>query len=304
MWMNLSSLILIAICVLTARGPAQWATYTQPSICDVWSGDVSVLLPVYNKGHYLNESISSIHQLPENPFLIVTVIFDDGSQDNSLHKLRHFQNSIINFWLFASSCSRGTHSARISLVLGAMTPWLIFLDPDDILIENGSIIALQLAIFRAADIVQFGCLVAWPALRPVMTVRRLLSHRCWGDRVCINATGLQLFDLLRRGFIDWHLHRKVFRVDLYKRTLLVMPPHVKYRRNSRGQDLLHYLWLLLMMTRRYYFVDEIGEIWYDSLPDNSAQTSYQTDLAKRRECEFVIQVSQEFFGWHPTLETC
>jgi hypothetical protein len=42
------------------------------------------------------------------------------------------------------------------------------------------------------------------------------------------------------GRINWHLHRKVFRTDLYKREIAAMLEYVRNRRILRYEDKLQY----------------------------------------------------------------
>lgn len=292
-------LVVLFVCLKPSWHPPPARAWT----CTRHLALVSFLLPVFNKAKYLGTSIPSIANLPSDPGDRSIICVDDGSRDSSVAQIVAFQRAIQNLWLFRHSVSRGTHAARISCVSAVMTRWMVFLDPDDRIVGNGSLVALEFAQKHDADIVQFGCLhVRTSRLDPGHNLSNL--SRCWGDGAVRTATGRQLMKLIQGGGVDWHLHRKVFRTEVYRTALARMPDHVKLRRNSRGQDLLHYLWVLSSMTKKFYFVDDVGELWFEFLPDNSAGSSYQTSIARHRECIFIADVVLKFFHWRPGLAEC
>jgi glycosyltransferase involved in cell wall biosynthesis len=269
------------------------------------TSDLSVLMPVFAKAHYINSSVSSIQQVPSSGFMMTILCVDDGSRDDSVRRIRDLQENDPQIWLFQQFYCSSTHGARIACVNLTLTPWFIFLDPDDLLVGNGTITALKRGMATGADIVQYGCLLAHMSVRkPIETMNLSSLPRCWGDGLCTTATKAQLMSFLRKGWIDWQLHRKMFRTELYKFTIYVMPEFLKGRRNSRGQDVLHYLSVVSHMTGRYYYVNDVGELWYDALSDGSSGRSYQPSLARRGDCLFVKKTSAELFGWIHRLQDC
>jgi glycosyltransferase involved in cell wall biosynthesis len=234
------------------------------------------------------------------------ICFDDGSRDQSVTVIMGLRATIPCIWLFRSHHCLGTHAARWACVRATITQWLIFLDPDDLMAGNGTVIALQRAIDSKADIVQFGCVSSQSRESTEITAAMLDSERCWREPSLKlrELTGTKLRRCIRRGLVDWHVHRKVFRTAVYAQALQALPDEIKNRRLYRGEDLLHYLWITRHMTNQYIFVEDIGEVWFQALPDNSEGRSYQTDVAKHVECQVVVNVVRQNFRFRPQIAHC
>ncbi len=91
---------------------------------------VSVIIPTYNRAHYLVESIESVLAQEFEPFEIVVV--DDGSTDKTREILSLYKGRIISIYQpnagFAAARTRGIQEARSSLVA--------FHDSDDIMLPG------------------------------------------------------------------------------------------------------------------------------------------------------------------------
>jgi glycosyltransferase involved in cell wall biosynthesis len=265
-------------------------------------GDFSVLVPLCNKARYLNHSIPSIQMVHGKSRRYDIICFDDGSRDTTVTVVNNLRLGIPRIWLFRNYLCQGTHAVRSSCVFATVTPWFIFLDPDDLMTGNGTIIALNVARTGVADIVQFGCMIGDTR---DSTGGLVGTTMCWRepDQPRVLA-GYRYFQALRRNKVDWHLHRKVFRTSLYRKVLMEMPDEIRYRRLYRGEDLLHYTWILSRMSKFYVFVKEVGEVWFDALPDNSAGNSYQTNVARHVECHLVLKLIRQRFHFRPRTTDC
>ena len=92
---------------------------------------LSILLPCFNKRHYLDRSLTSIFNLglPADDFVVLIV--DDCSSDNTEGKVREYQEKYSNIFYYKNDINLGILTTRVLLVNYTTTPFLAFLDPDD-----------------------------------------------------------------------------------------------------------------------------------------------------------------------------
>ena len=90
---------------------------------------VSILIPVYNREKYIDETINSIYRSTFKDFEII--IYDDGSTDKTRDIIRKY-----NVKLLEGNVNRGIGFARQSLLNAFQTPYACWLDSDDIMHED------------------------------------------------------------------------------------------------------------------------------------------------------------------------
>lgn len=91
------------------------------------SRTVSVIIPTYNRAHYLGEAIESILSQDIQDCQIEIIVVDDGSTDNTKEVLKKFENSI----RYIYQDNRGAGPARNRGIDEATGEWISFLDSDD-----------------------------------------------------------------------------------------------------------------------------------------------------------------------------
>lgn len=94
---------------------------------------VSVIIPVYNTGKYLESSVSSIQEQTLQDIEII--IIDDGSTDDSPAILKKLSESDARIRLFVQS-NQGQSAARNLGLDNAQGDYIYFMDSDDILELN------------------------------------------------------------------------------------------------------------------------------------------------------------------------
>lgn len=94
---------------------------------------VSIIVPVYNVGPYLRNSIGSLLELKDCEFEIILV--DDGSQDDSAEICREFQRANPGRVRFIQADHGGVSAARNIGLDAAEGDWIYFSDSDDY-VEN------------------------------------------------------------------------------------------------------------------------------------------------------------------------
>ena len=91
---------------------------------------VSVIMPSYNCGRFIEESISSVqNQTYQNWELIIV---DDGSNDDTIKRVQKVQLSDSRIRLFRNKINSGAAVSRNNALLEAKGKWVAFLDSDDL----------------------------------------------------------------------------------------------------------------------------------------------------------------------------
>jgi glycosyltransferase involved in cell wall biosynthesis len=88
---------------------------------------ISVIIPTYNRTHYLGEAVESILNQDIQDCRIEIIVVDDGSTDNTKEVLRKYGNSV----RYIYQDNRGVGSARNRGIDEATGEWVSFLDSDD-----------------------------------------------------------------------------------------------------------------------------------------------------------------------------
>lgn len=92
--------------------------------------EISVIIPVYNCEEYLNESMDGI--LNQTFTDIEVICVDDGSSDNSLSKLKEFEDKDNRVKVFHQE-NQGGGNARNFAMTKASGKYLYFMDADDMI---------------------------------------------------------------------------------------------------------------------------------------------------------------------------
>jgi glycosyltransferase involved in cell wall biosynthesis len=90
------------------------------------SPKVSVIVPNYNYGKYIEQAIESV--LSQTYKNIEIIVVDDGSTDNSLEVLERYRNKIT----LITQKNQGVSAARNNGVRASSGEYIAFLDPDDV----------------------------------------------------------------------------------------------------------------------------------------------------------------------------
>ena len=113
---------------------------------------VSFVIPVYNAGKFVAETINSVLTCGYEPVEIILV--DDGSTDNSLEICQSFKKQSDNILLIQhpGGVNKGTSTTRLAGIQEAKGEFIYFLDADDIIL-NG-ILSQYICVFsKNADVI-------------------------------------------------------------------------------------------------------------------------------------------------------
>lgn len=92
---------------------------------------VSVVMPTYNRAHFIGEAIQSVLDQSFKDFEIIVI--DDGSTDNTKEVVDSFQDHRIKY-MYQRNC--GVSAARNNGIQASNGEHIAFLDSDDLLLEN------------------------------------------------------------------------------------------------------------------------------------------------------------------------
>lgn len=93
---------------------------------------ISIVIPVYNMEQYLPDCLDSIKVQTCKNFEVIIV--DDGSTDNSGTIADHYAEE--NGWCVIHQVNKGLSSARNAGIMGSERNFVLFIDSDDMLMEN------------------------------------------------------------------------------------------------------------------------------------------------------------------------
>lgn len=94
------------------------------------SNKISVIIPCYNQGHFLNESLDSV--LAQTHLDWECIIVDDGSTDNTL-EVANIYIDLDNRFRYFRKDNGGLSSARNAGIEKITGQWVQFLDADDVI---------------------------------------------------------------------------------------------------------------------------------------------------------------------------
>lgn len=101
------------------------------------SPTISVVIPCYNTGQYIEEAVQSV-LLQEGPFeLVEVVVVDDHSDDSETQEAlaRLAENQLVR--VLHNNGPRGPSAPRNVGIRAARGEWIAFLDSDDVWLEGG-----------------------------------------------------------------------------------------------------------------------------------------------------------------------
>lgn len=195
---------------------------------------VSVIIPVYNAGKYLRESLESVFAQTCQPFEIIAI--NDGSTDNSLEILNEFSSEL----RIISRENRGvcaTLNEALDLAKGEL---ITFQDADDRWVTNKLEKQLEFLNANPEKDACFGMVKQFisPELPdevkstiscPDEIQRGILKITLMIRREALDKVGLFDEQMHRGDFIDWFARAEELGI-----TYEVLPELLAYRRLHRG----------------------------------------------------------------------
>ncbi|VXB82504.1 Glycosyl transferase family 2 [Burkholderia sp. 8Y] len=144
---------------------------------------LSVIIPAYNVEHYIADSLESALSQPRSGELEIIVI-DDGSTDRTLDRIRAVQRTQRGAHIrVIHQENRGVSAARNRAIEHASSPYIGFLDADDVWSADFTAKILPLLDTSAADIIEFNVGIINSQGKAIDHVR-LIDPATVGPRPC------------------------------------------------------------------------------------------------------------------------
>mgnify|MGYP002626225534 CR=1 FL=1 len=115
---------------------------------------ISIVIPVYNKEYFILRVLRSIQN---QSFKDIEIVFsDDHSYDNTTKLIEQYQQEDERIVLYKQETNRGTLRNRVDGGLKSKGEYILFLDPDDLLVQKNILKTIySKAKKNNIDIVQF-----------------------------------------------------------------------------------------------------------------------------------------------------
>lgn len=114
---------------------------------------LSIIIPVYNVEKYVGACIESIfkQRISENEFEVILI--NDGSTDNSLNIIQEYEKRYSNITIISQK-NQGLSTTRNNGIKSAKGEYLLFVDSDDLIIDNTLKVMLHIATQNQVDILK------------------------------------------------------------------------------------------------------------------------------------------------------
>lgn len=196
---------------------------------------VSIVIPVWNGAEWLDDAISSAVDQTEECDIIVV---DDGSTDNSYEIASKYPVRIVQ------QVNQGLASARNTGIMAAVGDYILFLDADDILLENAARKLREAAEVTNADVVAasfktFGkeeglvILLPSPSIEDFKVANRIGYSALIKKSALIQVGGYS--PKMTWGYEDYHLWFKM----LSRGKNIVTLPDVLWLYRTKERSMIH-----------------------------------------------------------------
>lgn len=248
---------------------------------------LSVIVPIYNTGKYLDKCISSITQQTYSNLEIILV--NDCSSDKRT-------NEIIQDWvkkdrriiLIDKTQNEGVDSARVSGINASTAPYIAFVDSDDWLPENAFQLLMDKVNEYDCDIVNGNIANYWfggilKRITPLVPelINRIIFHEELMDKYYLSYFGVNIIPVSMNG--------KVYKKSLFEKAN-IQPSRLRF-----GEDLVMNM-TLFPFVQKFYFTENIVYNYRQGLPTMSGKyldnwlpnfrKLYQLKIAKIQEYNY------------------
>mgnify|MGYP006361170599 CR=1 FL=1 len=114
---------------------------------------LSIIIPVFNVEKYVGACIESLYKqgISEDEFEVILI--NDGSTDNSLSVIQEYENQYSNITIISQK-NQGLSATRNYGIKLAKGEYLLFVDSDDLIVDNTLKVMLHIAIQNQVDILK------------------------------------------------------------------------------------------------------------------------------------------------------
>lgn len=242
---------------------------------------ISVIIPIYNAGKYLSETLASLRQQRFEDFEVLMI--DDGSTDDSATIARNFATSDSRF-KYIHKTNGGVSSARNLGLESAIGEWIYFCDADDYVLPTG--------LFRLISKAKTGIELVACEHETITPQNKCIQPPSDKD---ITFSSAEYAESLFKGISEryqGYLWNKLFNAAIIRRHNLMFNPNISY--NEDRLFIFSYICCLkgniaysTLPVYRYYLR---GDGAMGSLDNKDRYHRFESDLEAYVECHHLAAV--------------
>lgn len=209
---------------------------------------ISVIIPVYNGGKFLNYSLRSIQNQKMKDIEIILV--DDNSSDDSLNIIQNFFKNDKRIRIIENRHNRKILYSKSIGAINAKGQYIIELDQDDIFIrEDAFNIIYKEALKHDSDLVKFNNIHNDNILKFNMLK---IINKNKVDNIIFNQPDLKNINFKKQTYLLWGF---LIRTDLYKKVIYNLWPIIINYKIIYQEDFI-ITFFLLIYAQRCVFINK------------------------------------------------
>ena len=229
------------------------------------SPKISVIIPIYNGGKYLNYSLKSV--MTQNMKNIEIIIVDDNSDDDSLQIIRNFMKTDSRIKLIENKENRRILFCKSFGALNSKGKYIVELDQDDMLIRND---AFDI-IYNEAEKNKLDLLGFKTISNENLIVKRKYENYINNYDHIEKQPNLKSTQFKNRLYILWG---NLINADLYKKIIYNLWPIIINYKIIFQEDFL-ITFFILIFAQKYKNIKD--EIYFHLINKNSASNGHKNN---------------------------
>ena len=213
---------------------------------------ISVIVAAYNVEQYISECLSSLlrQTCSDCEFIIV----DDGSSDNTGAICEKYSLSDSRFHIIHHKNNNGLLGARKTGIEAAQGEYTLFLDGDDILIDDKALDTILLVLAQSSsDITVFEATAFNGSKESLGIMQRYLRLKCFCKTIKSSRNILNSYFSDHKK-LPWHIWSKVYKTIILKRVATYIPlEKITYGEDVFLTFVISHLSNTLTINKKYRF---------------------------------------------------
>lgn len=234
---------------------------------------LSIIIPVYNSGNYLNECIDSVINFI-NPHNTELIVINDCSTDNSKEIIEHYKSKYPMLNVIENETNQGLSETRNIGVNYSTGDYIVFLDSDDLLLLPEVYKLLEFSILNDYDILEFK-----------YSKFEGLVNLCKESDFLQEIIGIEYLDgkkaltsLLKSNKFETVAWNKIYKVQLIKESGL------SFIKNRYAED-IDWTPKIFAMAKKVYIT--INRAYFYRFTINSITNSTEIRLIEKRQKDII-----------------
>lgn len=242
---------------------------------------ISVIIPVYNAEKYLDDTIQTLIKQTFRNYEIICVI--DCPTDKSLEIVKKYQNKDARIKVIENEINMGAAESRNRGIRNALSPYLLFLDADDIFEPDLLQLAYDAIVMQQADIVIYEHDIFSIDI-PYSSINIPSEN---GQRKAFRLKDLPEDGLTLWNCVPWN---KMFRKEF------VIQNNLEYQ-NLRSSDDVYFSDMSMMLAEKIVHVNTDRKLLHHRVDVETQITAKRNPLHAWKAMKKVYDVMQEKEIW-------